>query len=215
MAQVRKVVSAQTQTAISWLRWWGFAFSIAPPCGRTVLTVFRSQLLFLPSRPIFLQLSQPNSSPRMSAPVRVHITRLTSATRDVPLPSYATEHSAGMDICAAVETDLVLKAGETSLIPTGFAIALPDGYEAQVRPRSGLAITHQVGILNSPGTIDSDYRGEVKIILTNFGKKDFVVRRGDRIAQLVIAPYARAEWEERDALDETRRGSGGFGHTGV
>lgn len=119
-----------------------------------------------------------------------------------------------MDMCAAVESDFVLKAGETALIPTGFAIALPVGYEAQVRPRSGLAIKHQVGILNSPGTIDSDYRGEVKVILTNFGKLDFVIKRGDRIAQLVITRHERAVWEEKENLDETKRGSGGFGHTG-
>ncbi|MBP1657536.1 MAG: deoxyuridine 5'-triphosphate nucleotidohydrolase, partial [Bacteroidetes bacterium] len=99
-------------------------------------------------------------------------------------------------------------------VPTGFAIAVPPGYEAQVRPRSGLAIKHQVGILNSPGTIDSDYRGEVRIILTNFGKEPFRVGRGDRIAQMIIAPYARAEWEEQDALETTARGAGGFGHTG-
>ncbi len=117
-------------------------------------------------------------------------------------------------MCAAVHGELVLKAGETMLIPTGFAIALPVGYEAQVRPRSGLAVKHQVGVLNSPGTIDADYRGEVKIILTNFGHKDFVIRRGDRIAQLVIARHERAEWEERETLDATQRGSGGFGHTG-
>ena len=119
-----------------------------------------------------------------------------------------------MDICAAVEGEFVLKAGATALIPTGFAIALPVEYEAQVRPRSGLAIKHQVGILNSPGTIDADYRGEVKVILTNFGSADFVVKRGDRIAQLVITRHARADWEERESLDSTRRGSGGFGHTG-
>ena len=119
-----------------------------------------------------------------------------------------------MDIRAAVPADVVLKPGETALIPTGFAVAIPGGYEAQVRPRSGLAIKHQVGILNSPGTIDSDYRGEVKVILTNFGKHDFVVKRGERIAQLVIARYVRAVWEERKSLEETARGAGGFGHTG-
>jgi len=119
-----------------------------------------------------------------------------------------------MDICASVEGEVILEPGQTALIPSGFAIALPKGYEAQVRPRSGLAIKHQVGILNAPGTIDSDYRGEVKVILTNFGSKSFVVRRGDRIAQMVIARYARVAWEERDGLDETERGSGGFGHTG-
>ncbi len=150
----------------------------------------------------------------MASDVTVQITRVPGSAADVPLPSYATEGSAGMDICAAVEKDVVLAPGETALIPSGFAIALPPGYEAQVRPRSGLAIKHQVGILNAPGTIDSDYRGEVKVILTNFGANIFVVRRGERIAQLVIARYARATWEERDELDQTGRGSGGFGHTG-
>ena len=120
-----------------------------------------------------------------------------------------------MDIWAAVDADFVLKAGETALVPSGFAIALPEGYEAQVRPRSGLAIKHQVGILNSPGTIDADYRGEVKVILTNFGKKDFVIKRGDRIAQMIVAPYSRVVWEERESLEETKRGAGGFGHTGT
>ena len=134
--------------------------------------------------------------------------------RDLPLPAYATDHAAGMDLCAAVNGEFILKAGETALLPTGFAIALPEGYEAQIRPRSGLAIKHQVGILNSPGTIDADYRGEVKIILTNFGKQDFVIRRGDRIAQMVVAPYTRVTWEEKESLDETGRGAGGFGHTG-
>jgi len=146
--------------------------------------------------------------------ITVEILRVDDSVRDIPLPAYATDHAAGMDICAAVKEDLLLRAGETALIPTGFSIALPHGYEAQVRPRSGLAVKHQIGILNSPGTIDADYRGEVKVILTNFGKKDFIVRRGDRIAQLVIAQYSRVQWEERDALSETRRGTGGFGHTG-
>jgi dUTP pyrophosphatase len=127
---------------------------------------------------------------------------------------YATDHAAGMDLCAAIDGEMLLKAGETALVPTGFAIALPEGYEAQVRPRSGLAIKHQVTILNSPGTIDADYRGEVKVILTNFGKNDFVIKRGERIAQLVIAKYARVQWEEAEGLSETRRGAGGFGHTG-
>ncbi len=150
----------------------------------------------------------------MPLQLKVQITRVDNTAHDLPIPRYATEHSAGMDICAAVEGDVVLKPGETALIPTGFAIAVPEGYEAQVRPRSGLAFKHQIGILNSPGTIDSDYRGEVKIILTNFGKVDFIVRRGERIAQLVITPYTRAVLEERESLDDTRRGAGGFGHTG-
>jgi dUTP pyrophosphatase len=153
----------------------------------------------------------------MSHPIRditVEISRLSDSTSDVPLPAYATEGSAGMDVCAAVEGETVLKPGTTSLIPTGFAIALPAGYEAQIRPRSGLAVRHQVGVMNSPGTIDTDYRGEVKIVLTNFGTEDFLVRRGDRIAQMVIARYARVEWSETGSLDETNRGAGGFGHTG-
>ena len=133
---------------------------------------------------------------------------------DIPLPAYATEHAAGMDLCAAIDEDLSLRPGDTALIPTGFSIALPHGHEAQIRPRSGLAIKHQVGILNAPGTIDADYRGEVKVILTNFGKQDFLIRRGDRIAQMVIARYERAQWDERQVLDETARGAGGFGHTG-
>ena len=119
-----------------------------------------------------------------------------------------------MDVCAAVEGEFILKAGETALIPTGFAIALPEGYEAQVRPRSGLAVKNKVTVLNSPGTIDADYRGEVKVILTNFGKHDFVIKRGDRIAQMIVAPYSRVVWEEKDSLDGTKRGEGGFGHTG-
>lgn len=120
-----------------------------------------------------------------------------------------------MDLFAAVESDVTMSPSETVLVPTGISIQLPEGFEAQVRPRSGLAIKHQIGILNSPGTIDSDYRGEVKIILTNFGKNPFVIRRGDRIAQMIIQRYARVEWEEVESLDETTRGGGGFGHTGV
>lgn len=130
------------------------------------------------------------------------------------VPAYATDHSAGMDLCAAVDGEFILKAGETALIPTGFAIALPEGYEAQVRPRSGLAVKSRVTVLNSPGTIDADYRGEVKVILTNFGTQDFAIKRGDRIAQLIVAPYTRVTWEESDSLDATARGTGGFGHTG-
>lgn len=120
-----------------------------------------------------------------------------------------------MDVCAAVAEDTVLEPGETVLIPTGFRIEVPLGFEAQVRPRSGLAIKHSVGIMNSPGTIDSDYRGEVKVILTNFGKKPLTIRRGDRIAQMILARHARVHWEEVEKLEETERGEGGFGHTGV
>lgn len=120
-----------------------------------------------------------------------------------------------MDVCAAVTGDTTIKPGETALIPAGICIELPVGFEAQIRPRSGLALKHSVGILNAPGTIDSDYRGEVKVLLTNFGKQDFVVRRGDRIAQMIVGRYARVDWTEVEELAGTARGSGGFGHTGI
>jgi len=150
----------------------------------------------------------------MSSIVKIRIARVDKSVKDVPLPSYATDGSSGMDVHAAVENELVVTPGETVLVPSGFQLAIPPGYEAQVRPRSGLAINHGIGILNAPGTIDSDYRGELKIILTNFSRKDFLIRRGDRIAQLVIAPVVRAEWEEVEKVGQTPRGSGGFGHTG-
>ena len=120
-----------------------------------------------------------------------------------------------MDIYAAVESEMNVKAGETVLVPTGFSIEIPVGFEAQIRPRSGLALKHNIGLMNSPGTIDSDYRGEVKIVFTNYGKNDFIVRRGDRIAQMIVARYERVEWEVVDRLSETTRGAGGFGHTGI
>ena len=119
-----------------------------------------------------------------------------------------------MDICAAVESDVLIPPGETVLVPSGFRMELPQGYEAQVRPRSGLALKHRVGILNAPGTIDSDYRGEVKVILTNFGSEAFTVCAGDRIAQLIISKYERIEWDEVASVNETTRGEGGFGSTG-
>ncbi len=143
------------------------------------------------------------------------ITRIDPRHHDIKLPAYATEGSAGMDVCAAVDADIVVRPGERTLVPTGFAIALPHGHEAQIRPRSGLAIKHGIGILNGPGTIDSDYRGEVKIILINLGHEDFVIRRGDRIAQMIISRYERVEWQEVGELSETDRGAGGFGHTGT
>jgi len=145
--------------------------------------------------------------------VRVGITRLPGAS-DLPLPRRATPGSAGYDLCAAVEGALELRPGERALVPTGFAIAVPEGYEAQVRPRSGLALRHGVVLPNAPGTIDSDYRGEVKVILQNLGDAPVTIRRGDRIAQLVISAVAHAEWEERSDLPATTRGPGGFGHTG-
>jgi dUTP pyrophosphatase len=147
--------------------------------------------------------------------VRVRITRTDSASPSLPLPVYATSESAGMDLCAALETEITIEPGQSMLVPTGFRIELPAGYEAQVRPRSGLALKHSIGIMNAPGTIDPDYRGEVKVILTNFGREPFAVRSGDRIAQLVVAPFVRVSWEEADELSDTHRGQGGFGHTGV
>lgn len=144
----------------------------------------------------------------------IPITRLRPGDADIPLPAYATPHAAGMDLHAAVAADLVIPPGRSALVPTGFAIAIPEGYEGQVRPRSGLALRHGIGILNAPGTIDADYRGEVQVILTNFGQDPFTVKRGERIAQLIIAPFVRAEWTEQDALNGTSRGTGGFGHTG-
>jgi len=146
--------------------------------------------------------------------LKVRISRVDSTINDIPLPSYATEGSSGMDIYAAVENNVTLKKGKTVLIPTGFYIEVPRGYEAQVRPRSGLALKYGITVLNTPGTIDSDYRGEVKIILSNFGNEDFIIRRGDRIAQLVIAPVAKVVWDEVETLESTERGAGGFGHTG-
>ena len=131
-----------------------------------------------------------------------------------PLPQYATRLSAGMDLRANLESPIVLKPLERCLVPTGIYMALPEGYEAQVRPRSGLAIKKGISVLNSPGTIDADYRGEVCVILVNLSTEDFVIEDGERIAQMVIARYEQAEWHEVDVLDETERGAGGFGHTG-
>ena len=133
---------------------------------------------------------------------------------DIPLPRYMTSHSAGMDICAAVEKDLVLNQGAIALLPSGFAIALPPGYEAQIRPRSGLAVKHGIGLVNSPGTIDADYRGEVKIAVINFGQAAYTFHRGDRIAQMVVQKVYQAELQPVQQLDETARNTGGFGHTG-
>jgi len=134
----------------------------------------------------------------------------------LPLPAYETAQAAGMDLRAAVpeEEPLTLRPGSRFPVPTGLAFALPPGFEGQVRPRSGLAFKHGVTCLNTPGTVDADYRGEVKVILINLGEEDFVIRRGERIAQLVIAPVVQAQWSEVDSLDETARGAGGFGSTG-
>lgn len=131
------------------------------------------------------------------------------------VPHYATEQSAGMDLRAAIDSDITMQPGETILVKTGLSIALSDGFEAQVRPRSGLALKHGVTVLNSPGTVDADYRGEVGVILINHGKEPFTIERGMRIAQMVIARYEQAQWQVVAELDETVRGEGGFGSTGA
>ena len=148
----------------------------------------------------------------LSDPVPVQVKRLNNSA-GLPLPSYASEGAAGMDVCAA--ESLTLKVGNRHAVATGLAFAIPHGYEVQVRPRSGLALKHGITCLNTPGTIDSDYRGEVKVILANLGDEDFVIQRGDRIAQLVVAPVTQAMMVEVEALDDTARGAGGFGSTGV
>jgi dUTP pyrophosphatase len=144
--------------------------------------------------------------------IEVQVKRLNNGA-GLPLPGYASGGAAGMDVCAA--ESLTLKVGKRQAVATGFAFAIPHGYEVQVRPRSGLALKHGITCLNTPGTIDSDYRGEVKVILANLGDEDFAIARGDRIAQLVVAPVTQGVMLEVDALDDTARGSGGFGSTGV
>jgi dUTP pyrophosphatase len=133
---------------------------------------------------------------------------------DIPLPCYMTPQSAGMDIHAAVLGELTIQPGEIHLIPTGFTMAIPGGFEAQIRPRSGLAVKHGIGLINSPGTIDADYRGEVRVAIINLGKQAYTIRRGDRIAQMVIHRAYQAEVKEVASLDKTSRNDGGFGHTG-
>ena len=145
--------------------------------------------------------------------IRVAIRQLDHA-KDIALPSYGSSHAAGADLRAAVDGEVILNPGARVLVPTGFAMALPDGMEAQVRPRSGLALKHGITVLNAPGTIDADYRGEVGVILINLGQEPFTIRRGDRIAQLVLAPCVQGAWQQVDSLDATARGSGGFGSTG-
>lgn len=134
---------------------------------------------------------------------------------DLNLPGYETAGSAGMDIEAAVTSPYLLEVGEIALVPTGFAVAIPDGYELQVRPRSGLALKYGITLINSPGTIDQDYRGEVKVPLINLGKSSFLIERGARIAQMILAPVVRVAWKNVAVLDSTSRGDGGFGHTGT
>ena len=137
------------------------------------------------------------------------------ADKDIPLPRYMTENAAGMDLYAAVDQTILINPGERKLIPTGIAVAIPKGYEAQIRPRSGLSFKNGIGILNSPGTIDADYRGEIGIIVVNLGSESFTLERGDRIAQMVISRVYQASFQLTEELDGTKRNSGGFGHTGI
>ncbi len=150
----------------------------------------------------------------MAKEIKIKVKRLSKDFLDIPLPHYATSGSAGMDIRAAVKDEFILHPGKVELIPTDISVEIPVGYEIQVRPRSGLAVNHSIGLLNSPGTIDSDYRGEVKIIMMNFGKEEFKIHRGDRIAQLIVSKVYTAKIEEAEELNSTKRGDGGFGHTG-
>ena len=157
----------------------------------------------------------PVSTPEPERRLGVQVRRLRPREdADIPLPRYMSEQAAGMDLCAAVAGELVLEPGRVALVPTGIALALPEGFEAQVRPRSALAVRHAVGLINAPGTIDADYRGEVKVALFNFGEEPYTVRRGERIAQLVLARVFRAELSEVAELPGSGRGEGGFGHTG-
>jgi len=139
----------------------------------------------------------------------------TEDAKDLPLPRYMSSGAAGMDLYANVHMDIVIVPGDITLVPTGICMALPGGFEAQIRPRSGLAFKHGITLVNTPGTVDSDYRGEIKAIMTNLGREPFTVKRGERIAQMVICRYERADFMVADSLDETERGAGGFGHTGI
>jgi len=151
---------------------------------------------------------------RMNGIVPVKIKRLSNEFNDIPLPSYSTRGSSGVDVRAAVKEDVIIPNGELRLIPTNLSVEIPEGYEIQVRPRSGLAANHGISILNSPGTIDSDYRGEIKIIVMNLGREEFKISRGDRIAQMVVSKVYKAEFLVSEDLEESIRGNGGFGHTG-
>lgn len=146
--------------------------------------------------------------------VIVNVKRLDN-NRDLPLPSYQSDGSAGLDLLAAVDKAITLEPGQIRLIPTGLSISIPRGYEAQIRPRSGLALRYGLGVVNSPGTIDADYRGEIGVIAINWGKEPLTIKRGDRIAQMVVSKVQRAIIAEVDELDPTKRGRGGFGHSGV
>lgn len=145
--------------------------------------------------------------------IKVAIKRTRPGT-ETPFPCYMTAHSAGMDLYADLSEDFILLPGSRTLVPTGIAIALPDGYEAQIRPRSGLALKYGIALVNSPGTIDSDYRGEIGVIMINHGTEPFLIKSGERVAQMIVARFARVEWQQAAELANTCRGEGGFGHTG-
>ncbi len=150
----------------------------------------------------------------METPVRIALQQLPGC-EDLPLPAYETDYASGMDLRAAVTDPVILQPGQRDAVPTGLCVAIPPGYEGQVRPRSGLAFRNGITMINAPGTIDADYRGEIKVLLVNLGEAPFTIRRGDRIAQLVVAPVTRVRWDRVERLDDTTRGAGGFGHTGV
>lgn len=150
----------------------------------------------------------------MGSEITIKIKQLRNDLRHIPIPSYSTNGSSGMDVCAAIVNPIIIKPGSLEMIPTNLSVEIPPGYEIQVRPRSGLAANYNIGILNSPGTIDSDYRGEIKIIMMNFGKKEFTISPADRIAQLVVAKVYIAKLSNAAELNDTIRGEGGFGHTG-
>lgn len=150
----------------------------------------------------------------MPEKIKLKIKALPSA-EGLPMPAYQSEHASGVDLMAAVAEDVTIAPGKWALVPTGLSVEIPDGYEAQIRPRSGLALKHGISLVNTPGTIDADYRGEIGIILINFGGMEFTVKRGDRIAQMVFTKVYRAEFIVSDGLSETGRNDGGFGHTGV
>jgi dUTP pyrophosphatase len=160
--------------------------------------------------------NSPHSPARFHGePIVIPIRRVRGETdSDLPLPRYMSPHASGMDLYAAVESDFTLSPQEIALVPTGIAVAIPPGFEGQVRARSGLACTHGLAVINAPGTIDSDYRGEIKVGLINLGKSPFIIHRGDRIAQLIITRVYRIDWDLRRELDDTTRTDGGFGHTG-
>jgi dUTP pyrophosphatase len=146
--------------------------------------------------------------------IQIKIQHVTNLFPDILLPEYATEGSSGLDLRAAVETEIKIEKGKVGLVPTNLRVEIPSGYEIQIRPRSGLAVKNGIGVLNSPGTIDSDYRGEVKVVLFNFGEDDFIIKRGDRIAQMILSKVYRANLILTDDLNDSSRGEGGFGHTG-